>query len=492
LFYLTRFGSRREKEGFHLVRDHWNDFGFCTLFELYHVDSKREKKIGYVKIGLKGQIEGYTRLNEQFMELSDKHFSLGQSVDFYSNLRELGDDLRVQCLTSLRDLAYNEDIFKEVIEEESVEKSLLRDLNVRIVTNQFRRVAHGGAILTDYNFNFRMPFGEMGDDEVFNFRVIPESLPPTNIHAIIGTNGTGKTTALNGILKGYLENDLEEEFSNAIFISFSIFDKKIYEPSSTNSHKSIVKNYHCVEVRDSELGRKDQSGLRKKFADSIKEILSKRRQGYLKSMIEVLNADSNLESFGFIEILERFEHAEREQEKMEKAIEQCSKEYGQVFDKLSSGHQIVLMSIAKIVEFIVEKTLILIDEPEIHLHPPLLSAFVRALSKVTISENAVAILATHSPVVLQEVPKSCVSIMHKHGNRVNIQKPRFETFGENVGILTEEVFGLEIPKTGFHTLLRKIVEESPVYEDVVHRFNNELSIEAKAIVRTYINKLSES
>lgn len=54
------------------------------------------------------------------------------------------------------------------------------------------------------------------------------------------------------------------------------------------------------------------------------------------------------------------------------------------------------------------KTLVLIDEPESHLHPPLLSAFIRALSDLLLDRNGLSIIATHSPVVLQEVPKRCV------------------------------------------------------------------------------------
>ena len=81
---------------------------------------------------------------------------------------------------------------------------------------------------------------------------------------------------------------------------------------------------------------------------------------------------------------------------------------------------------------LVEQTLVLIDEPETHLHPPLLSAYMRGLSEILIAENGVAILATHSPVVLQEVPKSCVTIIRKYGQAVKIEKPRIETFGENI------------------------------------------------------------
>ena len=81
--------------------------------------------------------------------------------------------------------------------------------------------------------------------------------------------------------------------------------------------------------------------------------------------------------------------------------------------RMSSGHAIVLLTVTKLVETVEEKTLVLLDEPESHLHPPLLSAFTLALSDLLVNRNGVVIIATHSPVVLQEVPKSCVSILRR-------------------------------------------------------------------------------
>lgn len=57
----------------------------------------------------------------------------------------------------------------------------------------------------------------------------------------------------------------------------------------------------------------------------------------------------------------------------------------------------------------------MLDEPESHLHPPLLSAFIRSLSELLILRNGVAIIATHSPVILQEVPKRCAWILNRSG-----------------------------------------------------------------------------
>jgi hypothetical protein len=58
-----------------------------------------------------------------------------------------------------------------------------------------------------------------------------------------------------------------------------------------------------------------------------------------------------------------------------------------------------------------------------------------------------------------------------------------QTFGENVGLLTREVFGLEVTQSGFHKMLRDVVVELPSYNTVVRRFNGELGDEARAIVQ---------
>ena len=74
--------------------------------------------------------------------------------------------------------------------------------------------------------------------------------------------------------------------------------------------------------------------------------------------------------------------------------------------------------IAKLIELVEEKTLVLMDEPEEHLHPPLVAAFIRALSNLLTYRNGVGIVATHSPVIVQEVPKKCVWILRRSGDEL--------------------------------------------------------------------------
>ena len=128
----------------------------------------------------------------------------------------------------------------------------------------------------------------------------------------------------------------------------------------------------------------------------------------------------------------------------------------------------------------------ILDEPEGHLHPPLLAAFIRAIADLLGKRNGIALVATHSPVVLQEVPMSCVWKLRRSGVVSVAERPTLETFGENVGVLTGEVFGLEVTRSGFHRLLEMAVESEGSYEDVLDHFGDQLGSEARAITRGLI------
>jgi hypothetical protein len=117
------------------------------------------------------------------------------------------------------------------------------------------------------------------------------------------------------------------------------------------------------------------------------------------------------------------------------------------------------------------------------MHPPLLSAFIRALSDLLTNRNGMAIVATHSPVVLQEVPRNCVWRLQRSGDALAAERPQIETFGENVGTLTDEIFGLEVTATGFHKMLADAAAQADSYEEALARFGGQLGEEGRAILR---------
>jgi len=196
-----------------------------------------------------------------------------------------------------------------------------------------------------------------------------------------------------------------------------------------------------------------------------------RRKRWL-SAIKVLENDPVFMSAGLKELI-----------KAALSDEEDRRHVAQIFGLLSSGHKIVLLTITRLVETAEERSLVLIDEPEAHLHPPLLSAFTRALSDLLTDRNGVAIIATHSPVILQEVPKTCVWILSRFGKEAKAERPQIETFGENVGVLSREVFQLELTHSGFHRLLEKVVEDNRTYAAALYDFDGQLGAEGRAILQ---------
>jgi len=66
---------------------------------------------------------------------------------------------------------------------------------------------------------------------------------------------------------------------------------------------------------------------------------------------------------------------------------------------------------------------------------------------------------------------------------IQAERPTIETFGENVGVLTREVFGLEVTDAGFHQLLRTAARDAEDFDDMITKFDGKLGGEARALIR---------
>ncbi|MHA5498403.1 AAA family ATPase [Pseudomonas aeruginosa] len=492
-----------------LYADNWDDFGFKTTFLLKFFDSTGlEISVGNVKIAYHGQPQGWTseRIPDQF-EILDSHFySLGQDPEYYKNLvLHFTPDEREQILFALGDVVRYPDRLAMANSNQAFGTSLLRNINPTTISHQYTRILRGEAPLTPYNFAFKKTATPRSAELQIDFAVVPESTPPTNIHILIGRNGVGKTTILNTMIEAlitptnteeeagyfvstrswYGQNRLSvDEFAGVVSVSFSAFDP--FEPPPNQDEPTQGMRYRYIGLKKEPDDQNSQEWALKgkwelctdlSFSLSICLALEAKRRRWVLA-IEKLESDFNFEEMNLLHLLEEFDQDDTEDKSTFRANSSL------FFTRMSSGHTIVLSTITQLIETVEERTLVLIDEPEGHLHPPLLSAFTRALSDLLTHRNAVAIIATHSPVVLQEAPRSCVSIINRSRLEATVERPDSETFAENVGTLTRQVFGLEVAKSGFHELLYKAVRAGKTYEEIEQEYADQIGYEGKALLRS--------
>jgi len=502
-----------DKDTVYLKIDNWNDFSFVTAFRMSFYDEHGKlHDIGLIKIGFKGQTTAthtYAKLPDSFESIGDEFFSLGQSAEFYSKMASLPNHFGKNILLMLRDIVVIPDLIEQIKEEEVFSSSLLRDVSLSVVKGQYTRILDGKAELTDYKFKFVRPESNHFGNIDLNFNVTVVSTPNTNIHAIIGRNGVGKTTLLNGMIEAITDRQslnnkfvdtegcqeieiADDYFSSLVSVSFSAFDP--FNPPQEQPDPAKGTCYFYIGLKDLQNGELHRT-ISDLQGDCVIALIScfcepNKKDRWLNA-IGKLGSDENfasmrLEQLETVYKLLRKNTSDEIQSDSSFFQDKYRKEVTPFLSRMSSGHAIVLLTITRLVATVEEKTLVLFDEPESHLHPPLLSAFVRALADLLHDRNGVAIIATHSPVVLQEIPRSCVWKIYRVGTNIISSRPTIETFGENVGVLTSEVFSLEVERSGFHDLLAKSGNTGKTYEEILGDYTGQLGFEGRAILKALI------
>ncbi len=482
-----------------LTEDNWDDWGkYRTQFYLRVADELGAvHDIGSVKIGKVGLRSGRTVEPEQrapqppsqFDALNPTYFSLGQGEDYYEALNKLSEDLRLRVLIGLQDIANNLQLLDANEAEEVMGESLLRSVQATNVRNRLHRITQGNAALTRFSFQYTLPHLENMASPITTFDVIPESVPPTNVHVLIGRNGVGKSRCIRGLVEALLEREGEANntpgrielfsdggandwsFAGLVLVSFSAFDDFNLYPQEQDA---IGANQIGLSKSGS-TGLKSIPELAIDFRKSLFNCRQSLKAARWRDAVHKLEKDDLFAEANVTTLFDQPPDAN------------WSQRAEALFKRLSSGHAIILLTITRLVELVDEKTLVLLDEPEGHLHPPLLAAFIRALSDLLVKRNGVAIIATHSPVVLQEVPQTCAWKLRRSRDVSVVERPSLETFGENIGLLTREVFGLEVTHAGFHDLLKEAVEANMSFNKVLQHFNGQLGMEAQAIVQALIS-----
>lgn len=77
----------------------------------------------------------------------------------------------------------------------------------------------------------------------------------------------------------------------------------------------------------------------------------------------------------------------------------------------------------------------------------------------------------------------------RYNTEYEISRPEIETFGENVGVLTREVFGLDVEKSGYITVIEEAVKLNMPFEHIYNDiFEGSLGNEGMMILRSMLDE----
>ena len=503
-----------------LYKDSWNDYGYTTLYHVrFFKDSPVPEKIGFLKI-LHGKNTD-TILPEKFDDLSEEYCSLG-TTDYYYKMRKCFKNETEDILQKLSDCAINEDVRDKFVDSEGFKDSLLRYTSSEKGLAEGKNIINGHSSEFNSSFSFDCEIGNFDNEHSISFNFEKSKFLPNRIICLIGKNGSGKTQYLSKLALGMSGqnltlkrgfNDGRPFFSRVIAISYSIFDS-FEKPKSTISSKDYdygekFSYVYCGFIETSERILSYEE-IQVQLYESILKIMEMGKiKEWSESLSPLFNEKILSDLINEIRINERIYEIFMDDllEDLEKEIEINIKDYNvsirNIFKKIvnvrkflytSSGQGITLNCVTDVYANIRDETLIIFDEPETHLHPNAIYQLISILYEILNKTNSYAIIATHSPIIIQQIPSKYVRILSEIDNYVTIKPPSLETFGENLTSLTNEIFGNNMHEEYYKKILEQIAK-TPTFRTEINIdevFEGDLSLNARIFYEGKKNEINHN
>lgn len=153
--------------------------------------------------------------------------------------------------------------------------------------------------------------------------------------------------------------------------------------------------------------------------------------------------------------------------------------------RLSSGEYAMLRFAAQAAAAIEQGSLILLDEPETHLHPNFISNLMEILDNLLQSTGSIAVIATHSAYVVRETPSDRVNVLTLEGRQIRIDRPRMQTFGATIDSISQFVFEDTTISHGFQKTLADWADHTGRelgLDGVIARYGVELNSESLSFI----------
>jgi len=310
--------------------------------------------------------------------------------------------------------------------------------------------------------------GTSAFDFVADFgKVLGERQPVT---AIIGANGVGKSRLLVSLGKAALRGKLEVEHRQgrerlpAVHVVSFTYEKALW--SSVRRDLATVENLG-IAAKDWRI----LTSILRQLA--LSESRNFRLPAYLHVANKVVNTDllfvpvATPPTHGTVTIGNQqylpLRQLERASSELLSHIEPGKPVIVYTPDRhshsLSSGQKSLLLLIARL--FLHgERSLVLIDEPENHLHPQFVTLLMQTLQSTLVAMESRAVLVTHSPFVIRELDKTAVQILDNDANGIPcLYQTSLQTFGADIGRISDYVFGDQSVTKGYQERVKNAFDD---------------------------------
>ncbi|WP_161492498.1 AAA family ATPase [Oceanisphaera profunda] len=506
----------------------WNDFKHKThgMFIL-HLDNSQvfsgeiimsvkneEQKDFSDYIGLGNLLNSANRKSE--LKLPEhSFFSLLPSISDYRNLvRNAGVAQASRILSALNDLVFTNEYNKsvpwliEALNSDVFHKSFMRNSEPFFAFYNAADIIKGlkfeelDYISSELDLSFKLDM--FNNKHELKLRFGSGGLLPKRINILIGENGLGKSQALNHFAraalqqKDYVDNLIDPSSetkrpminrllaigtpgeTTTTYPSDSIKNPKLNyrrllltRNSRSKASRTIGKSIVQLARLDESISQLDRWEI---FIEAIKIALP------LDRIRIPLNNDSD-----FVP-LKDLRYGWSEEKRLKIWSEIADNIEPKIEGKLGlypmSSGQLSFFKFSLLACLYIENgSFVLLDEPETHLHPSLISDFVTLLDNILQRTGSYALIATHSSYFVREVPRDQVHVFKKDNDSIYIVNPRLKTFGANVGDISYFVFDEDSGNSLSNKFLDKARSQKKSYAYIKDNYSAELPTEMLQIIK---------